>query len=288
MTETERRAFTHTTQNSGAVVPYETMNKIIDLVESEAPMLADAERSNMVRGFAVPRMKAIVAGDAKGVAEGTANADEENEFDQLTLDGIEIKKHVVITRKMQFQSIDAFESWLTRHLADRIMVAKERCIRDRLDGTAPDGGTTMANAGIAADNILTAQSYTDETITNIMAMLKGRGERVIYANNTTIWSKLARIVGEDNKKLFVPDSMGDPIVQGRIYGATIKKDDEIPDDVVYFGVKGQILANDFEDLFIYSAIEPKTANNVTTAYALFDAGLQNPKAFAKATFSGQS
>jgi HK97 family phage major capsid protein len=148
MTEVEQRAYMHTTENTGAVVPVEIMNKIIDLVDSEAPMLADAEMSNMVRGFGVPRLKEIAAGDAKGVAEGTANEDEEDVFDLLTLDGVEIKKHVIITRKMQFQSIEAFEGWLVQHLGKRIRVAKERLILARLDGTAPEGGSMEAGAKI--------------------------------------------------------------------------------------------------------------------------------------------
>ncbi|MBP3657575.1 MAG: phage major capsid protein [Clostridia bacterium] len=285
LTESERRAYMHTTANTGAVVPHETMNKIINLIESRAPMLADAMRSNMVSGFSVPRARAITVGDAKGVEEGTANVDEETTFDMISLDGIEIKKHVVITRKMSWQSIDAFEAWLTQHLADRIMVAKERQIRARLSGEAPEGGNVAANAGIDSDNILIDQTYTDETIAKIMSMIKGNGEKVVYANGTTIWSKLALIKDGDGRKLFVPNSMGDPTVQGRIYGAPVKQDDEIPANVVYFGVKGQVLANDFEALFIHSAIEPKTLNNVITAYALFDSALQNPKAFVKATFT---
>lgn len=285
MTETERRAFMHTTQNTGVLVPTEIKNEIIELIESEAPMLEDADVSNLVRGFGVPRSKAIKAGDAKGVAEGTANVDEENEFDLLSLDGIEIKKHIVITRKMQFQSIDAFASWVTKHLAERIRVAKERNIMARLDGTAPEGGSAQEGAGIDAANILTGQAYDDATIRKIMGMLKGTGARVIYANNSTIWTHLAGIVGEDGKKLFIPDSMGDPVTQGRIYGAAIKKDENLPDDVIYFGTRGQLLANEFDELEIFSAIEPKTANSIITAYAIFDSGLKHPKSFVKATFT---
>ena len=86
-------------------------------------------------------------------------------------------------------------------------------------------------------------------------------------------------------KLFVPDSMGDPTVQGRMYGAKVKADPNLADNVVYVGVKGQILANNFDDLYVFSAIEPKTANTITTGYSLFDAGLQDPKGFVKATFT---
>lgn len=285
MTEEEKRAFMFTTENTGAVVPTDIQNKIIDLVDSEAPMLADAEMSNMTRGFGVPRLKEIAAGDAKGVAEGTANEDEEDVFDLLTLDGVEIKKHVVITRKMQFQSIDAFEGWLVTHLGKRIRVAKERLILARLDGTAPEGGSVEASAKIAAGNILTGQSYTDEAIRGIFAKLHPAGTRVVYANNATIWGKLVGIVDGDNRKLFVPDSMGDPTVQGRIYGAQVKADPNLADNVIYVGVKGQILANNFDDLFVFSTIEPKTANTITTGYSLFDAGLQDPKGFVKATFT---
>jgi HK97 family phage major capsid protein len=285
LTEVEQRAFTMTTENAGAAVPVETANKIIDIVESEAPMLADAEMSNMARGFGVPRLKAITAGDAKGVAEGAANDDEQDEFDLLTLDGVEIKKHVVITRKMQFNSIDAFETWLVSHLGKRIRVAKEKLIIARLDGTAPDGGAKEDSAKIDAENVMTGLSYTDAAIRSMFAKLRPAGTRVVYANNATIWGKLVGIVDGEDRKLFVPDSMSDPTVQGRIYGALVKVDPNVPDDVVYVGVKGQMLANNFDDLYIYSMTEPKTANTVTTAYSLFDAGLQDPKGFVKATFT---
>lgn len=172
MSAEERAAFTATTANSAAVVPPATLNMIIDLVESMSPMLEDAEHSGMTSGFGVPRRKSIKAGDAKGVAEGTANDDEENEFDLLSLEGIEIKKHAVLSRKMKFKSIDAFEAWLVNELAERIAVAKNRVIRNRLDGVAPDGGSAIAGAGIATANILTGQKYTDAAIRGMFALLK--------------------------------------------------------------------------------------------------------------------
>lgn len=285
LTAEERAAFTHTTANSGNVVPAVMMNRIIELVESMSPMYEDATPSNMTQGFGVPRRTAISQGDATGVAEGTANNDEQNTFDLLTLDGIEIKKHVVITRKMKFKSIDAFESWVINELAQRIAVAKEKVILARLDGSAPAGGSAISGSGIAAANILTNQTYGDAAIRSMFALLKGQGGRVIYANSGTIWNHLVGLEGTDKKKLFVPNSMDDPTVAGRIYGATVKVDENLSDNVVYLGVKGKVLANDYDDLFIFSATEPKTANEIITGYSLFDAGLENPKSFVKATFT---
>lgn len=285
LTAEERAAFTHTTANSGNVVPAVMMNRIIELVESMSPMYEDATPSNMTQGFGVPRHTATAQGDATGVTEGTANDDEQNTFDLLGLDGIEIKKHVVITRKMKFKSIDAFESWVINELAQRIAVAKEKVILARLDGSAPAGGSAISGSGIAAANILTNQTYSDAAIRSMFALLKGQGGRVIYANSGTIWNHLVGLEGTDNKKLFVPNGMDDPIVAGRIYGATVKVDENLSDNVVYLGVKGKVLANDYDDLFIFSATEPKSANEIITGYSLFDAGLENPKSFVKATFT---
>lgn len=277
MTEVEQRAFTFTTANSGAVVPTETMNRIVELVESMAPMYDDATKSGMVKGFGVPRHKAIVAGDAAATDEGVANADEQDTFDLLALDGVEIKKHVEITRKMQWQSIDAFEAWLTDHIARRIAVAKETQIRARLDAVA---------TGIAAANVLTAQTYTEGTIRAILAKVKQAGTKVWYANTNTIWNGLAGIQDGNDRPLFVPSTTdSDPTVQGRIYGGTVKVDENLADNVAYVGVPASILANDFEALFMQNSIDPKTFKTIISGYSLFDAGLENPLAMVKVTFT---
>lgn len=277
MNEVEQRAFTFTTANSGAVVPTETMNRIIELVESMAPMYDDATKTGMAKGFGVPRHKSIAAGDAAATNEGVANADEEDTFDLLALDGVEIKKHVEITRKMQWQSIDAFEAWLTDHIAKRIAVAKETQIRARLDAVA---------TGIAAANVLTAQTYTEGTIRAILAKIKQSGTKVWYANTNTIWNGLAGIQDGNDRPLFVPSTTdSDPTVQGRIYGGSVKVDENLADNVVYVGVPASILANDFEALFMNNAIDPKTFKTIIAGYSLFDAGLENPLAFVKATFT---
>lgn len=285
LTPEERAAFTVTTANTGAVVPTQTMNRIIELVESMSPMYDDANKTNMTMGFGVPRHKAIVQGDAKGVAEAAANDDEKDEFDLLTLSGVEIKKHIVLSRAMKFKSIDAFETWVVQHLSERIAVAKEKVILARLDGTAPSGGSVVSNAGIAAGNILTDQTYTDATIRSIFARLKGRGVRTVYANSATIWNHLSAITDDDKKKIFVPNSMEDPTVQGRIYGGVIKEDNNLADNVVYFGVRGKLMVNDFDGLEIFSTVEAKTANEIKTAYVMMDAGLEDPESFVKATFA---
>ena len=273
MTKEERAAFTFVTSNSGSVVPKDIENRIFELVRSDSPILDDATMTFFSRGFGVPRHTAIAAGDAAVVTEGSANDDEQDTFDLLTLAGVSILKHVVFSKQMEIQSIEAFETWLVEHLAKRIRVAKEKQVLARLNNTT---------YGIAANNVLTG-TLTDAEMLRIFGQIDQDGEKVVYANSKTIWNKIAGLEDTAGNKLFVPNSMSDPFIAGRVYGAPIKADSNIPDDVIYVGVPKTILCNDFLALEIDMQQEPKTMNQIFTAYSLFDAGLENPKAFVKYT-----
>lgn len=277
MTKEERAAFTFVTTNTGAVVPKDIENRIFELVRSDSPILDDATMTFFTRGFGVPRHTAIVAGDAAVVAEGSANDDEQDTFDLLTLAGVSILKHVVFSKQMEIQSIEAFETWLVEHLAKRIRVAKEKQVLARLNDTT---------YGIATENVLTG-ALTDAEMLRIFGQIDQDGEKVVYANSKTIWNKIAGLEDTAGNKLFVPNSMSDPFIAGRVYGAPIKADSNIPDDVIYVGVPRTILCNDFLALEIDMQQEPKTMNQIFTAYSLFDAGLENPKAFVKYTIQGE-
>lgn len=285
MTKEERDAFTHTTANSGAVVPTTTMTRIIELVESMSPMYDDAQKSGLTTGFAIPRHKAIKAGDAKVIGEGLANDDEENEFDLFTLPGVGIKKHAVVSIEMTFRSVDAFEDWLVNDVAKRIAVGRENVVIARIDGIAPVGGTAFPAVKINAANVKTNVPKTDEGLRGVMALLKGEGIRTVYANNSTIWNTLAGIENSSGQKLFIPDTTSDPTTQGRIYGASVKLDENLADNVIYVIVRSQLLVNDFKELTLYQSVEPKTLNTIITGYANMDAGLLNDKGAVKATFA---
>jgi HK97 family phage major capsid protein len=281
LTEVEERAYTHLTSNSSAVVPTAVMNRIVELVPSFAPMYADASKSAMTQGFGVPRHTAIAAGDAAPTDEGAAPTDEQDSFDLLSISGVEIKKVVKYSRKMKWQSIAAFEDWVVTHIAKRIAVAKELQIIARLGSTS---------TGIASGNVITGTSgspvnYTDVQIRDILAKIKENGPIVWYANQKTIYTQLTAIKDLNGRPLFLDNTVSDdPLVKGRIYGGLVKQDENLSDNVVYVGVPSSILANDFEDLFIFSAIEPGTVQTIVTGYSLFDAGLENPLAFVKVTF----
>ena len=276
MTVEEREAFTFTTANTGSVVPTVVMDRIVELVKSEAPLYDDATKSGMTQGFSIPRHAAITQGDAAATSEGVANDDEIDTFNLLTLTGVEIKKHVKITRKMQWQSIAAFEDWLVQHISKRIAVAKEARILSQLNDTTP---------GIASGNKI-ARTYTDDAVREALAMIGENGSVRWYANKKTIYSGLAGIKDRNGRPLFLESTAADdPKIKGRIYGAPVREDVNIPDNVAYVGVPASLLANDFETLFIGRDTDMTTFITTIGGYSLFDAGLENPTAFVKITFS---
>lgn len=278
MTKEERAAFTFTTANTGEVVPTEILNRIVTLIDNDSPIYDDSYKTNFRYGFSVPRLTDIAAGDAKNVSEGAANDDEQDNFDSIDLPGVEIKKHIVMSRKMQFQSIQAFEDWVVSHLAERIRVAKETYIIGQLGKS----GTV----GIDSGNIISAASCTDAEIRKALGLLRGSGTRVLYANSNFIWNTLAGLETTEGDKLFIPSAMNDPLVEGRIYGTLIKRDSNIPDDTFYVGYPQKILSNEFILFDVTPQIESKTLNRIFVGYSLFDAGLEDPKAFVKWSKSG--
>ena len=275
LSETESRAYTHTTANTGAVVPTAVMNRIVELVESQYPMYNDAEKSSMTSGFQIPRHTAISAGDAAATNEAAANSDEQDTFDYLPISGVEIKKHIVISRKMKWQSISAFEDWIVKHIAERIGVAKEARILSQLND---------ATYGIAAANIATGVEATDANIRAKLGLVRGTGAKVLYANAYTIWNIIAGINDGAGNKAFIPSPQADPVTKGVVYGYTVKEDNNLSNKVIYAGAPSKILANNFEELFINRAMDPKTFEDIIAGYSLFDAGLENPLSFVKVTF----
>ena len=275
LTEAENRAYTHTTANTGAVVPTAVMNRIVELVESNYPIYADATKDSMVSGFQIPRHSAIAAGDAAATNEGAANSDEQDTFNYLPLSGVEIKKHIVISRKMKWQSISAFEDWVVKHIAERIGVAKETRILSQL---------VDATYGIDSNNIATGVEATDANIRAKLGLVRGTGAKVLYANAYTIWNILAGINDGAGNKAFIPSPQADPVTKGVVYGYTVKEDNNLSNKVILAGAPSLILANNFEDLFINRAMDPKTFEDIIAGYSLFDAGLENPLGFVKVTF----
>lgn len=286
MSAAERTAFTHLTSNTGSVVPTETQNKIISLIDNSAVMFADAYRTNFEGVCEVPRHTGITAGDAASTDEGAAPAnDEQDAFDSITLSGVEIKKTVRMSRKMQIQSIDAFESYIVTNTAARLAHAAELLIPGKLTDTTtgmPSGSkiAVSASTGLAKTDFQTAFGKL-KTFNNPTP--KGC---IVYANGNTIWNDIVAVEDQVGHSLFIQSELSsDPTVQGRIFGKTVKQDDALADGVIFIGYPDLFWTNIFGGIDITPYIEHGSQKRCWDGYMLWDGVLAVPASWAKITIS---
>ncbi|WP_130811410.1 phage major capsid protein [Olsenella sp. Marseille-P4559] len=277
----ERAAFTHTTDNTGSVVPKEIQDQIITLIDNSAVLFGDASRSNLKNQFEIVRHKAITAGDAGKTNEGVAPTDEQNSFDTISLVGEEIKKTVKMSRKMAVQSMDGFEQYIINEVAARLSVAANAFCHERVGD---------AILGIASANKVTSgatKKLSKADITKALALLKTYGNpttkgAIFYGNSDMIWNYLAMIEDTTGRSYFVDEKTEDPAVQGRIFGKLVKQDDSMADGTLLVGYPDLLKGNVFDGIDVQGYVATDgSQKHCFDGYLLYDCGLVVPEAFVE-------
>jgi HK97 family phage major capsid protein len=280
----QRAEFNHTTANTGSVIPVELQNEIISLIDNTAVLWGDMPKQNFPHQFEIIRHKSIDAGDAAQTAEGAAPADgEQNTYDTLKFEGVEIKKTLKMSRRMAVQSVDSFQSYLVKEIAARLSVACNTHAHARL--VNKDYGmeetnkikTSTVNALKKADLAgLLSKLYTYNN-----PAPKGA---IIYANNSVIWNFIAMLEDSNGRSYFVDEKNADPSVEGHIFGKLVKRDDSIADGVIIAGYPDLFEGNVFDGPDVMPYIAPDgSQNRCFDGYELIDCGLAVPKSFAQLT-----
>lgn len=280
----QRAEFNHTTANTGSVIPVELQNEIISLIDNTAVLWGDMPKQNFPHQFEIIRHKSIDAGDAAQTAEGAAPTDgEQNTYDTLKFEGVEIKKTLKMSRRMAVQSVDSFKSYLVKEIAARLSVACNTHAHARL--VNKDYGmeetnkikTSTVNALKKADLAgLLSKLYTYNN-----PAPKGA---IIYANNNVIWNFIAMLEDSNGRSYFVDEKNADPSVEGHIFGKLVKRDDSIADGVIIAGYPDLFEGNVFDGPDVMPYIAPDgSQNRCFDGYELIDCGLAVPKSFAQLT-----
>ena len=288
MTQQERAAFSHLTTNTSSVVPVETQNEIISLIDSSAVIFGDVYRDNFPYKYEIPRQTGITKGDADQTTEGAAPAnDEQDAFNTISIDGDEIKKTVKMSRKMQVQSIAAFETYIVNQTAARIAHAAEL----KIIGTLDDATYGIANGNCIAITGANAK-LTKAKLVEALSKLKTFNNpapkgAIVYANGDTIWNQIAMVEDANNRSYFIQsEQVDDPTIQGRVFGKLVKQDDAIDDGVIYVGYPDLFMSNLFEGIDITPYVEPGTQCRCWDGYMLYGGALAVPVSWAKITIGG--
>lgn len=277
--------FTHTTINTGVVIPETVIMGIYSRAEEDYPFLADVRKYQIEGTLKLPRHTEIVAGDADWYDEDTPTRDEENAFAEFTLFGHELSKAVTVTWKLKTMAVDAFIPFLINELGERVGVALGNAVVTGDGVKKAHGVITRLEAQEGTPQVVT---YSDTTTYANLTALIGRvhstfvNGSAFYVSNATIWNVLANIVDGQGRPIFIADARGETV--GRLFGFPVKPDAAMPEGDILFGNadKGYIL-NRALDTQIVTEDHAKARKTDYVAYTIADGDVFEYDAFALLT-----
>lgn len=272
LTESEKTAYVHTTVNTDAVIPEELQNKIYSNMEESHPLLKDVQVLRTGAVITIAKHTAIVAGDAKQVAEGEANADEENTFVNVSLSGKDFSKHIDFSYRLGKMAIPAFEQYLITEIASRLGAAM----------------TADIVAQIKSD-LATANKIDAETpgtlalgdVLNGLGSLKQTGRVYVYANNTTFYGNIAKLEGAEGLLSFIPNYQ--EAISGQLLGKGIKQEDALADGEILILDPQQFIYNMVQDIMLERDKDIKKHVHTISGFAIAEGTMTNDKAGALIT-----
>lgn len=277
LTETEKRAFSSGASSAGAVIPTQTANEIIKKLKQHAPLLGEITLLQVAGNvkFAIENAKADAAIHTEN-ATITAGTDT---FTTVTLGGYEIVKLVQISDTVSTMSIDAFESWLTDMLAEKIGEKIGVCL---VNGTGTSEPAGVASAATWGDtNSITVTKAGSLTAANVQALI-GLLDGVYDANAKFLMSKKTLFTDfmplQDNSKNSIVTVEDKDYF---VYGYPVMLESNVAIHEAYLGDFKKIVGNLSEDIVVKSDFDIDTNSNKFLGVALFDSKVADSDAFVK-------
>lgn len=277
LTETEKRAFSSGASSAGAVIPTQTANEIIKKLKQHAPLLGEITLLQVAGNvkFAIENAKADAAIHAEN-ATITAGTDT---FATVTLGGYEIVKLVQISDTVSTMSIDAFESWLTDMLAEKIGEKIGVCL---VNGTGTSEPAGVASAATWGDtNSITVTKAGSLTAANVQALI-GLLDGVYDANAKFLMSKKTLFTDfmplQDNSKNSIVTVEGKDYF---VYGYPVLLESNVTVHEAYLGDFKKIVGNLAENITIKGDFDINTNSNKYLGVAIFDSKVADSDAFVK-------
>ena len=272
LTESEKTAYVHTTVNTDAVIPKELQNKIYSNMEESHPLLKDVQVLRTGAVITIAKHTAIVAGDAKEVAEGVANDDEENTFVNVSLSGKDFSKHIDFSYRLGKMAIPAFEQYLITEIASRLGAAMTADI------------VAQIKSDLATANKIDAETPGTLALGDVLkglGSLKQTGRVYVYANNTTFYGNIAKLEGAEGLLSFIPNYQ--EAISGQLLGKGIKQEDALADGEVLILDPQQFIYNMVQDIMLERDKDIKKHVHTISGFAIAEGTMTNDKAGALIT-----
>ena len=264
LTAVEQRAFTFLTTNTTAPLPTVMLNRIIDLIGEEHPIVADVDTLNSGASITIPVGKTIVA-DAGKSAEGADHNDLQITFENVDLSGDDFTADVELSYKMAAMAIPAFENYLVGKIAER------------LGAKLAAGIVANIKAKMAAANkIATGINYAN--ICAGFGALKRVKKPIVYGTREAVFNKLVGMVDSNKRPIFQQPITAE--AAGHLLGAIIKYEDAMGTNELLIGDPKKYLQNVVVPIMIEHDRVINKSKLVYSGYTCQEGTLTDDKAFS--------
>ena len=273
--------YTHTTQNTGVVVPETFAQGIWDMVEADYPLWADVSKTYVKGNASI--IKSTNSTDAAWYDEATATADGTETMGILQLDGCELARAITVTYKLKEMAIADFIPFIQRKLAEKMGAGLGYGVsrgkgKPGVSDTFKPEPMGIVTALLAETNTPQVKSYTTgelaySDLTAQRALIKrGSAGLAYYANPKTVWTELANVKDQNGRPIMIADPINGGVM--RMFGIPVKQDDSFSDGQILLGNARQgYAANVNKDITLETENHAKARTTDYCAYAIVDGGV---------------
>ena len=280
-------SYTHTTENTTIVIPKTVTKGIWEMAAEMFPYFADVTKT-YVNGV-LSMIQEDTSSDAAWYEESTATDDGKETFKEFKLSGCELSRAITVSWKLKEMSIEDFIPYIQRRMARKMGAAAGYGAThgkgsENKSKPEPVGTVTALMQQEGTPQVVKYKKGASPTYQNILAA-RARinsgysGGLKIYANSTTIWTKLANIVDANKRPIFLSDPTGNG--QIRILGMTVKEDDSMKDgEILFSNPSDGYHMNINKEMTMMTEDHVKGRNTDYCGYAIMDGNIVTDKAHA--------
>lgn len=280
-------AYTHTTGNTGVVIPKSVAAGIWEMAGEMYPYFEDITKTYVNGAFSL--IQEDTSSEAGWYTEDTETEDGKETFNEFQLSGCELSRAITVSWKLREMAIEDFIPYIQRKMAKKMGAAAGYGATHGKGPSAssgkpePTGTVTALLAESGTPQVVeyangTAPTWKD--VTTARGKIKsgyGAGLKV-YANSNTIWGKLANIVDGNGRAIFLPDGATGVY---RVLGAEVKEDDSMQDgEILFSNAEAGYHMNVNKEMSVAPEEHVKARKTDYCGYAIMDGNVLTTKAHA--------
>lgn len=267
-------AYTHTTGNTGVLIPETVAAGIWREIGEQFPFYADTMKT-FISGKAV-MIISTSSTEAKWYVESVKTEDGKELFNKKTLNGCELARSISVSWLLKEMAVDEFIPFIQSQLAYQMGRALGYGVTHGagvVSGHAPEpeGIITALEAESSTPQVVGSSSTTlsYELLIQGRAKVKAGYTPAIYVNSNIMWNGLAGMTDSNGRPLLMQDAINGAGAY-RVLGCVVKEDDSLDDDEILFADAKQYQVNVNKQISLTTEEHNKERVTDYCAYAIVD------------------